>query len=142
MKYTNTFNGHTYWIESNKVKVSNGEVTHTSNMDVETFNTMIENGDMVEIPVNRENFRKLVCVAKSANPNYQIRFLAFVEHNGKDAWAGNVAVRNARFMSWISDRKKEYTAHCNLACPELVLNDTIVDQDNFTDFIISGLWIK
>lgn len=49
MKYTNTYNGHTYWIEGEKVMVSNGEIIRTSNMDIPTFNAMIFNGDMVAI---------------------------------------------------------------------------------------------
>lgn len=106
MKYTNTYNGHTYWIEGDKVKVSNGEIVHTSNMDIPTFNAMIFNGDMVAIEFNKENFRKLVKVAKAASPEFQMRYLAFVEHMGKEAFVGNMIKRNQAYMSWISDRKK------------------------------------
>lgn len=83
MKYTNTYNGHTYWISEGKVKVSNGEIVRTSNMDIPTFNAMIFNGDMVAIEVNKENFTRLVDVAKAESPNHNVRFLAFVEHMAK-----------------------------------------------------------
>ena len=107
MKYTNTYNGHTYWIEGgDKVMMSNGEIIRTSNMDIPTFNAMIFNGDMVAIESNKENFRKLVKVAKAANPGFQIRYLAFVEHMGKEAFVGDVIKRNQAYMSWISDRSE------------------------------------
>lgn len=101
MKYTNTYNGHTYWISEGKVKVSNGEIVRTSNMDIPTFEAMIFNGDMVAIEVNKENFTRLVKVAKAESPKHNVRFLAFVEHMGKDAWQGTTSARMARFMAWI-----------------------------------------
>lgn len=143
MKYTNTYNGHTYWIEGDKVKVSNGEIVHTSNMDIPTFNAMIFNGDMVAIEFSKENFRKLVKVAKAANPEFQIRYLAFVEHMGKEAFVGNMIKRNQAYMSWISDRKKQY---CEMRRHMIQVDNhtghhVILDHDDFTDFIIGGEWL-
>lgn len=130
MKYTNTYNGHTYWIEGDKVKVSNGEAIHTSHMDIPTFNAMVFNGDMVEIPVDKKNFADLVKIEKLINPGLQIRFVAYIAHVGfHTAYEGNVASRNARFMAWISDRKADYG------------QDVIESQEDFTDFIISGAWL-
>lgn len=144
MKYTNTYNGHTYWIEGgDKVMMSNGEIIRTSNMDIPTFNAMIFNGDMVAIESNKENFRKLVKVAKAANPGFQIRYLAFVEHVGKEAFVGNVIKRNQAYMSWISDRKKQY---CEMRRHMIQIDHNtghhvILDHDDFTDFIVSGDWL-
>lgn len=143
MKYTNTYNGHTYWVEGKKVMVSNGEIVHTSSMDIQTFKAMIFNGDMVAIEVDKENFRKLVKVAKAANPEFQIRYLAFVEHIGKEAFVGNVIKRNQAYMSWIDARKKQY---CEMRRHMIQVDHhtghhVILDHDDFTDFIISGEWL-
>lgn len=143
MKYTNTYNGHTYWIEGEKVMVSNGEIVHTSNMDIPTFKAMIFNGDMVAIEVDKENFRKLVNVAKAANPEFQIRYLAFVEHMGKEAFVGNVIKRNQAYMSWIDARKKQY---CEMRRHMIQIDHNtghhiILDHLDFTDFIVSGEWL-
>lgn len=143
MKYTNTYNGHTYWIEGEKVMVSNGEIVHTSNMDIPTFKAMIFNGDMVAIEVDKENFRKLVNVAKAANPEFQIRYLAFVEHMGKEAFVGNVIKRNQAYMSWIDARKRQY---CEMRRHMIQIDHNtghhiILDHLDFTDFIVSGEWL-
>lgn len=143
MKYTNTYNGHTYWIEGEKVMVSNGEIVHTSHMDIPTFNAMIFNGDMVAIEVNKENFRKLVKVTKAAHPEFQIRYLAFVEHMQEKAFVGDVIRRNQAYISWISDRKADY---CKMR-GHMVQKDNctghhiILDHLDFTDFVISGEWL-
>ena len=152
MKYTNKLNGHTYWVEGEKVMVSNGELVRVSLFDIQTFNAMIFNGDMVAIEVNKENFRKLVKVAKAANPEFQIRYLAFVEHMGKEAFVEHmgkeafvedVIKRNQAYMSWISDRKKQY---CEMR-KHMIQTDhntghhIILDHLDFTDFIISGEWL-
>ena len=143
MKYTNTYNGHTYWISEGKVKVSNGEIVRTSNMDIPTFNAMIFNGDMVAIEVSKENFTRLVDVAKAESPSHNVRFLAFVEHMGKEAFVGNMIKRNQAYMSWISDRKKQY---CEMRRHMIQVDHhtghhVILDHDDFTDFIISGVWL-
>lgn len=143
MKYTNTYNGHTYWIAGDKVMVSNGEAVHKSHFNIESFNESIAAGYMVEIPVDKKNFARLVKVAKAANPEYQIRYLAFVEHMGKDAFVGNVIKRNQAYMSWISDRKADY---CNMR-GHMVQKDNctghhiILDHMDFTNFITSGAWL-
>lgn len=143
MKYTNTYNGHTYWIEGDKVKVSNGEAVHTSHMDIPTFNAMVFNGDMVEIPVDKKNFARLVKVAKAANPTYQVRYLAFVEHMQEKAFVGNVIQRNQAYMSWIGERKAQY---CEMR-GHMVQKDNctghhiILDYMDFTNFITSGEWL-
>ena len=134
MKYTNTYNGHTYWIEGgDKVMMSNGEIIRTSNMDIPTFNAMIFNGDMVAIESNKENFRKLVKVAKAANPVYK----------RQEAFVGDVIRRNQAYMSWISDRKKQY---CEMRRHMIQIDHNtghhvILDHDDFTDFIVSGDWL-
>lgn len=143
MKYTNKLNGHTYWISGNKVKVSNGEIVHTSNMDVETFNAMVFNGDMIEIEVNKDNFRSLVNIEKAASPEYQIRYIAFVVHNGADAFKGNVIRRNQAYISWIGERKAQY---CKMRSHMIKKDyctdfDLILDENDFTDFIIGGEWL-
>lgn len=142
MKYTNTYNGHTYWISEGKVKVSNGEIVRTSNMDIPTFNAMIFNGDMVAIEVNKENFTRLVNVAKAESPNHNVRFLAFVEHMGKDAWQGTTSARMARFMAWIDDRKADYEKAYPGATNPGIGGSSIINQDHFTNFIVGGEWIK
>lgn len=130
MKYTNTLNGHTYWIAGDKVMVSNGEAVHKSNFSVESFNEAVEAGCMVEIPVDKKNFAQLVKIEKLINPGLQIRFVAYIAHVGfHTAYEGNVASRNARFMAWISDRKSDYG------------QDVIESQEDFTNFITSGAWL-
>lgn len=90
-------------------------------------------------------FRELVAKTKEENPGLQIRFVAFIAHLGfKEAYAGNVASRNARFMGWMHDRKADYVAtrRYNVQKNYCTGGYTILDQDDFTDFIISGEWIK
>ena len=138
MKFRSEINGHTYWISGDKVMVSNGEVVHASHMDIETFNNAVAEGSMTEIKMTKDSFWHLVQVEKAANPGYNIRFLAFTVHKQGEAFKGNVINRKAAFMGWIADRKADYRA----AYPEMLASDSIVDQDHFTGFIVSGDWMK
>lgn len=84
-------------------------------------------------------FKDRVMTAKEGNPQYNIRYLAFVEHLGGEAFKGTVASRNARYMAWIADRKAQYKeryAHMLIGG-----NLTISNQDHFTNFIVSGEWL-
>lgn len=89
-------------------------------------------------------FRELVAKTKEENHGLQIRFVAFIAHLGfKDAYSGNVASRNARFMGWIAMRKADYAvAHQDKVSACSIGGVVILDQDDFTDFIVSGEWIK
>ncbi|UTQ80591.1 hypothetical protein Motto_57 [Pseudomonas phage Motto] len=132
MKYTNTYNGLTYWIENGVIYYGNSDITSKARMDLEMFNRMIELGTMVPVKpkVNRDNFFSLVEQAMLENQGFQIRFVAFIAHMGFNyVYSGTVAQRNSRFMSWIADRKADYG------------QDTITDQDDFTRFIVSGEWL-
>lgn len=89
-------------------------------------------------------FRELVEKTNIENPGLQIRFVAFIAHLGfKEAYAGNVASRNARFIAWINDRRNDYVRLRG----HMVQKDyctgyvTILDHDDFTDFIVSGEWL-
>lgn len=137
MRYLNTFNGHYYYMKDGVVMVSNGECEHKSHFDIDGFNSAIADGVLVPMEVNEDNFETLVHLEKIANPVYNIRFLAFVVHQGKQAWIGNVIERKHEFVNWIADRKKEYRE----AFPQFLVSDSIVDQDHFTGFIVSGVWL-
>lgn len=83
-------------------------------------------------------FKEDVLKAKASNPEYQIRFLAYVVHKGGFAFAGNVLERKHAFVNWIADRKAQY----KIAHPGYIIGgDTIANQDHFTDFILSGEWL-
>ncbi|WEY17696.1 hypothetical protein VC1_35 [Vibrio phage Vc1] len=57
----------------------------------------------------------------------------------KEAYAGNLASRNARFMCWMQDRKDDYVAmrRYNVQKNYCTGGYSILDQDDFTDFIVS-----
>ena len=144
MKYTNKYNGLTYFIENGVVMFGSDGLFMESSGGVSGFNSMIELGELVPVKPTRENFRDLVNEAKKDNPGLQIRFVAFIAHLGfEKAYAGNVASRNARFMSWINDRRNDYVRLRG----HMVQKDyctgyvTILDHDDFTDFIVSGEWL-
>lgn len=144
MKYTNKYNGHTYFIESGVVMFGSDGLFMESSSSVSDFNRMIELGELVPVKPTRENFRDLVNEAKKDNPGLQIRFVAFIAHIGfKEAYAGTVAQRNARFIRWMTDRKADYVRLRG----HMVKNDyctgyhSILDHDDFTDFIVSGEWL-
>lgn len=137
MRYLNTFNGHYYYMKDGAIMVSNGECEHKSNFDLKGFESAIADGVMVPMEVNEDNFETLVHLEKIANPGYNIRFLAFVVHQGRKAWKGNVIERKHEFVNWIADRKKDYRE----AFPQHLVSDSIVDQAHFTGFIVSGAWL-
>lgn len=137
MRYLNTFNGHYYYMKDGVVMVSNGECEHKSNFDFEGFNSAIADGVLVPMEVNEDNFETLCHIEKIVNPGYNIRFLAFVVHQCKQAWIGNVIERKHLFVNWIADRKRDYKE----AFPQYVISDTITDHDHFTGFILSGAWL-
>lgn len=92
----------------------------------------------------KKEFVQAFPLIKSKMTGYQDRFVAFVTHLGfNEAYRGNVAARNARFMAWISERRAQFVK----VHPELVQRTyptkyaTITDQDAFTNFIISGAWL-
>lgn len=64
----------------------------------------------------------------------QLRFAALMVHTGNY----EVLRRGAEFREFISDRKGEYVA----AHPDRVARSgTIISQDDFTAFILSGVWL-
>lgn len=68
MKYTNKYNGHTYFIENGVVMFSSDGIIMESYSSVSDFNRMIELGELVPVKPTRENFRDLVNEAKKDNP--------------------------------------------------------------------------
>ncbi|HBC5494015.1 TPA: hypothetical protein KEU76_005130 [Klebsiella oxytoca] len=63
----------------------------------------------------------------------QQRFAAMMTHPHN--W--NVNRRGADMIAFISDRKADYKA----AFPDMLTSDnTVVNQQHFTDFIMSGVW--
>lgn len=90
--------------------------------------------------MNKQQFAALFAETKKKMPGYQDRFVAFVANIGfEGAYRGTVAARNARFMAWITIRKSQYIA----AYPAFITGGVgIVSQEHFTDFIISGEWLK
>lgn len=141
MKFTNTLNGHTYWIEDGVVYVSNGELTFKSNMTKEMMMQMIEDGNMINKPEDVEpDFYTKVMSAKDANPQLSLRFIAFkIANNDHES----SVMRNVRFMHWISDMVCLYEiAHPDRVLKSQVGSASIIDQNDFTDFIVSGRWMK
>lgn len=63
----------------------------------------------------------------------QPRFAAMMAHTLR--W--NINRRGADMVAFISDRKADYKA----SHPEMLTSDnTIVNQQHFTDYIMSGAW--
>lgn len=89
-------------------------------------------------------FRELVEKTKIENPGLQIRFVAFIAHLGFEyVYSGTVAQRNARFMAWIANRKADYSVtHPDKVSACSIGGVVIIDHDHFTDFIVSGEWMK
>ncbi|QLF85321.1 hypothetical protein STSR3_37 [Salmonella virus STSR3] len=89
-------------------------------------------------------FRELVEKTNIENPAYRSALWRSLRTGFKEAYAGNVASRNARFMCWMHDRKDDYVAmrRYNVQKNYCTGGYSILDQDDFTDFIVSGEWIK
>lgn len=85
-------------------------------------------------------YKEMVLAEKAKHPEMNIRYLAFVTDQGNGAFKGNVIGRKHHFINWIADRKRDYIE----AKPHMVLGskgfETVVDQADFTNFIISGEW--
>jgi hypothetical protein len=93
----------------------------------------------------RTEFQHAFAINAQAMHGYQKRFIAFVTALGfKQAYEGAVAARNARFMAWMGERKADFVK----AHGEHVQRDyctgyyRILSDEAYTDFIISGEWIK
>lgn len=70
----------------------------------------------------------------AATYNVQMRFAAMMVHTGNY----ETLRRGAALIAFISDRKGEYVA----AHPDKVTRGgTIISQDDFTAFILSGVWL-
>lgn len=140
MKYKNTYNGLLYWIENGLVIYGTDEVQKVSGFTPEDIEAMVKDGKMIPIT----EFREMVMAEKARQPQYQLRYLAFVVDKGGDAFKGNTAVRNAAFMAWISDIKKVYVERNGhkVKTDYHTGEHIIIDSEHFTDFIISGEWRK
>lgn len=65
--------------------------------------------------------------------NVQQRFAAMMTHTRK--W--NINRRGAEMVAFISGRKADYkSSHPDM----LASDDTIINHNHFTDFIMSGCW--
>lgn len=85
-----------------------------------------------------EAFKKRVMDAKARTPEFQLRYLAFVEDLQGEAFKGHRGERGARYMAWIDARKRQYEA----AHPDKVLGGFIRDHQHFTDYVVSGVWLN
>lgn len=85
-------------------------------------------------------FNEEVLRQKEQSPDIQIRYIAFcVDTN--DYCRG--MRRNWEYMHWISDMVCKYSiAHPDRVIQNAVGSASIRDQNDFTDFIISGVWRK
>lgn len=88
-----------------------------------------------------EQFKTEVEEIKKNHTDLNVRFVAFCVHSGYDFMA--IQKFGPKLLSWIIDRKRDYEERypC-MTAPQPVGGCVILDQDHFSDFIVSGEWIK
>lgn len=85
-----------------------------------------------------EAFKEKVLATKARMPEFQLRYLAFVEDLQGEAFKGHRGERGARYMAWIDARKRQYRE----AHPDKMLGEFITDHQHFTDYVVSGVWLE
>lgn len=141
MKYLNTLSGLIYWLENGDLMMSKGNITMKATMEMDVFNAMIRDGEMVPVCEKCEKaaFEARVKGYKATISDVNIRFIAYcvatnTKQTGSELMAG--------FMNWIADRKSDYASkHPEMLYPALG-SGVIIDQEHFTNFIVSGEWMK
>lgn len=135
MKYLNTLSGLIYWLENGDLMMSKGNITMKATMEMDVFNAMVRDGEMIPTPVlDKEAFVREVKGLCEKNPEINARYNAFVVATGSS--------KGYEFMNWISDRLRDYASkHPEMLYPALG-SGVIIDQEHFTNFIVSGEWME
>lgn len=88
-----------------------------------------------------EQFKTEVEEIKKNHPELNVRFVAFCVHSGYDFMS--IQKFGPKLFAWISDRKRDYEEiYPYMTSPQHVGGCVILDQEHFSDFIVSGEWIK
>lgn len=100
----------------------------------------IQRNEVITMKMTANEFNAEVLRQKEKSPDIQIRYIAFwVDTNDY----GSGMRRNWEYMHWISDMVCKYSiAHPDRVIQNAVGSASIRDQNDFTDFIISGVWRK
>lgn len=138
MKYLNTLNGVVYHIENGDLMMSKGGVTINATMEIDTFNAMVRDGEMVQVS-DKEAFTARVKEIYSSMRGTNIRYIAYCVDTGVNIKCNTKGMHH--FMNWIADRNRDYAdKHPEMLHPALG-SGVIVDQNHFTKFIVSGEWM-